>query len=268
MRSLKNELNAMQAIPKGLVLERGVSYDARFLYVYMACKEEGWKPNVKTLAKEIDYRVEDLLKMLGELVESGWMSVTKYDEDDFEYVLNIVQHNNIIDNNIVEEKKKERVNTLEKKDKDLFEQCWVAYRRKGNKKKALEQWVKLKSEERARVMAHVKAYVSAKELSYQRDFERYLRDKVFLDIISKGNNVIYDPSKQEDGDFYNPMIDGFIQWSEEYKCHIYLGVYWEGMEITDGYTDETRPDGARMMLNNARGKLRWSREKKQWERQF
>ena len=93
-------------------------------------------------------------------------------------------------------------------------------------------------------------------------------DKTFMDCVMKGNNVIYDPAKMEDGDFYNPMIDGFIQWSEEYKCHIYLGMYWEGMEIADGYTDETRPDGARMMLNNARGKLRWSRENKEWQRQF
>lgn len=255
----------MQVIPKALVLESGLSYDARFLYVYMACKEDGWKPNIKTLAKEISYNINDLLKLLGELVEKGWIGEIKHDVDDYEYTLNITRQG-LID--AIEDEKKENVVSIDEKDKDLFEQCWIAYRRKGNKKKAYEQWGKLKSEERARVMAHIKAYVSSKELSYQRDFERYLRDKVFLDIITKGNNVIYDPSKQEDGDFYSPNIEGFIQWSYEFKCHIYLGIYWDGMEIVDGYEDDKRPDGAIMMLNNARGKLRWSREKKQWERQF
>jgi len=150
----------------------------------------------------------------------------------------------------------------------LFEQCWIAYKRKGSKKKAFEYWNKLKEDEKAHVMPHIKAYVSTRELSYQRDFERYLRDKVFMDIVMKGNNVIYDPSKQEEGDFYSPEIGGFIQWSDVFRCHIYLGMYYDGMGIADGYSDEKRPDGAIMMLNNARGKLRWSREKQQWERHF
>ena len=77
----------------------------------------------------------------------------------------------------------------------LFEECWIAYRRKGSKKKAVEYWNKLSEEDQDRVLVHVKAYVESRELNYQKDFERYLRDKTFLDIVtnSKGN-VIYDPN--------------------------------------------------------------------------
>lgn len=38
----------------------------------------------------------------------------------------------------------------------------------------------------------------------------------------------------------------------------YIGFYSDGQAIADGYTDSTRPDGARIVLNNGRGKLVWS----------
>lgn len=272
MRSLKNELNAMQIIPKAVVNDNNLSFDARFLYVYMACKEEGWKPNVKTLAKEINYQPKDLLDLLSELIKEGWVSEVKHDDADFEYVLNMECKGLGKINDIVMEQMEKandaKSNVSSDKNKELFEQCWVAYHRKGSKKKAYDQWAKLKSDERSRVMAHIKAYTSTRELNYQKDFERYLRDKTFNDVVMKGNSVIYDPAKQQDGDFYSPALEGFIQWSEEYRCHIYLGMYFDGMDIADGYTDDTRPDGAIMMLNNARGKLKWSKSNKKWEREW
>lgn len=271
MRSLKNELNAMQIIPKAVVNDNDLSFDARFLYVYMACKEEGWKPNVKTLAKEINYQPKDLLDLLSELIKEGWVSEVKHDDADFEYVLNMECKERLVD--VINEYASKKVAIVmakpsDDKGKELFEQCWVAYHRKGSKKKAFDQWCKLKEDERSRVMAHVKAYTSTRELNYQKDFERYLRDKTFNDVVMKGNSVIYDPAKQQDGDFYSPALEGFIQWSDEYRCHIYLGMYFDGMDIADGYTDDTRPDGAIMMLNNARGKLKWSKSNKKWEREW
>lgn len=81
------------------------------------------------------------------------------------------------------------------KNKDLFEQCWVAYRRKGVKNKALGYWNKLEESEMMMVMAHIKAYVSSRDVQYQKDFERYLRDRVFMEVVYNGNNIIYDPTK-------------------------------------------------------------------------
>ena len=81
------------------------------------------------------------------------------------------------------------------KKKDLFEECWVAYRRKGIKKRAKEYWNKLSDEEMDMVMPHIKAYVSSRDVQYQKDFERYLRDRVFLEVVYSGNNIIYDPTK-------------------------------------------------------------------------
>lgn len=82
----------------------------------------------------------------------------------------------------------------EDKRKDLFEECWAAYSRKGSKKKSLEQWNKLRDDEKDAVLPHIKAYVSSRERQYQKDFERYLRDRTFNDVVLKGNEVYFDPS--------------------------------------------------------------------------
>lgn len=81
------------------------------------------------------------------------------------------------------------------KHSDLFDECWKAYRRKGSKKKAKEYWNKLKDSEYRMVLPHIKAYVSSRELRFQLDFERYLRDKAFMNVVFMDNSIIYDPMK-------------------------------------------------------------------------
>lgn len=150
-----------------------------------------------------------------------------------------------------------------KKD-ELFEKCWVAYRRKGSKKKARYYWDKLTQKERDEILPHIKVYVTTRELIYQRDFERYLRDKIFNDVIISGsNNIAYDPSKNSSGE-YHPHTDGFIHWNDFYNCYIYVGMFIT--DIVDGYTDDDRPDGATLMLNNARGTIKWNGNNKKWEK--
>lgn len=152
------------------------------------------------------------------------------------------------------------------KKKDLFEECWVAYRRKGIKKRAKEYWNKLSDEEMNMVMPHIKAYVSSREIQYQKDFERYLRDRVFMEVVYDGNNLVYDPTKAVDaktGDAaYSPICGGMLNWNEYYKCYMYTGVWYGG--IVDGYTEDDRPDGATVMLNNGRGKMVWNKDSKEW----
>lgn len=62
---------------------------------------------------------------------------------------------------------------------------------------------------------------------------------------------------------YNPICDVSLNWNDYYKCYIYTG-YWNGY-IPDGYTDENRPNGAMVTLNNGRGTKVWNKEKKIWE---
>ena len=152
-------------------------------------------------------------------------------------------------------------------NKELFEECWVAYKRKGSKKKSLEYWKKLTDREKEHVLAHIKAYVSSREIQYQKDFERYLRDRIFKTVVYANNKVIYDPERNERGknDVYMPICDGALSWNDYYGCFMYVG-YWDGVHIADGYDDDNRPDGATIKLNNGRGIITWNSESMKWEK--
>jgi hypothetical protein len=155
------------------------------------------------------------------------------------------------------------------KNTDLFEECWKAYRRKGNKKKSKEYWNKLKDTEMERVLPHIKAYVSSRDVNYQKDFERYLRDKVFDTVVFNGNNILFDPTKIGKGEtaseVYMPICEGGLTWNEYYKCYMYIG-FWDGSFIPDGYTEDNRPNGASVTLNNGRGTIVWDSETKTWNK--
>ena len=167
--------------------------------------------------------------------------------------------------------KKDKEESLSKSaiDVELFEKCWIAYRRKGKKGKSLPYWKKLTESEKQMVLPHIKAYVTSRELQYQQDFERYLRDKTFTTIVFSKNKVIYDPTKlgkkDKANEVYMPLTDGALSWNDYYHCFMYVG-YWDGVHIADGYTDDDRPNGATITLNNGRGTITWNNETKKWNK--
>ena len=123
---------------------------------------------------------------------------------------------NIIDNNTKE--KNEIDKSISKSSDELFEACWLAYRRKGKKGKAKTYWNKLTQSEKENVLSHIKPYVSSRELQYQQDFERYLRDKTFLSVVISKNNIVYDPTKLGKGEsatnVYLPCGNFAITWDD------------------------------------------------------
>ena len=147
--------------------------------------------------------------------------------------------------------------------KELFEECWVAYCRKGVKKTALYQWNRLKDSEKDMVLPHVRAYASSRERQYMKDFERYLRDRVFMEVVYQNNSVIYDPSNVVDGK-YTPRGRN-IWYNDDTGCYMSSDNFYYGV-IDDGYTDENRPDGATIRLNNARGTIVWNKQDRRWNK--
>ncbi len=95
------------------------------------------------------------------------------------------------------EEKKEEEKPKVVKDED-FESIWLEYRRKGSKKKALEQWMKLTEDEKERAKDHIPHYVSTREVQYQKDLERYLRDKGFDNVVFKDGKTIFDGEHKEE----------------------------------------------------------------------
>lgn len=168
-------------------------------------------------------------------------------------------NNNSDCNNSIEDKKQEDKKIT--KD-DLFEECWKAYRRKGVKKPAKAQWQKLTDKEKELVLPHIKAYVSTREVQYQKDFERYLRDRLFKEVVYGNNKIVYDPLKATSKEY---MPSGHNVYYDELRCfYYYTGFYMRSNDIMDGYTDEERPDCAKLCLNNARGVIQWNADKKEW----
>ena len=163
-------------------------------------------------------------------------------------------------NSSISKEKKERDKSLSKKD-ELFEECWEAYRRKGSKANAKPYWKKLTEEEKNRVLPHIKAYVSVRDIAFQKDFERYLKDKIFETVVVKGKDIVYDPSQGTESE-YHPYGNLSLMFNDIHQCYIYIGHY-DGTLI-DGYTDDERPDGATVMLNSGRGIIVWSKSEKRW----
>lgn len=93
-----------------------------------------------------------------------------------------------------------------------FESAWHHYRRKGSKKKSLEQWNKLSNEEQEQALSHIQAYVeSVSDVKYQKDFERYLRDKCFLNVVYKDGRTIFDTeTNDEPKKDYKLIVNGVI----------------------------------------------------------
>lgn len=145
------------------------------------------------------------------------------------------------------------------KDDALFEECWIAYDRKGHKNKAKPYWDKLPQEVRERILPHIKAYVSVREKSYQQDFERYLKDKTYDTVVYDRNTLIYDPERITNKDEYRPVESLYLSWDERSQCYVTCS----NIEmLCDGYTDENRPNGAKVKKNGY--VYIWDSSLKQW----
>lgn len=113
--------------------------------------------------------------------------------------------------------------------------------------------IKRETQERNEAKSHRRFFPEPKllqtYLGKQRAWELY---------ANVGDNI------EEMENEYHPLTDGEIKWNEYYKQYIYVGM--DLFFIPDGYTDEERPDGATIMLNNARGYMVWNATTKLWER--
>ena len=267
--------------------DKELSLKAKGLLATILSLPENWDFSIKGICATIKEGTTAVYSAIDELKERGYCKVvtnrnekgmivgndyTFYEDPSMEN-LNVGNQTQINTNislpNTKDTDNKEKKKEEKEINKELFEQCWIAYKRKGSKKKSLEYWKKLTDVEKQNVMPHIKAYVSTRELQYQKDFERYLRDKTFTTIVFLKNKVIYDPTrldkKDKANEVYMPLTDGALSWNEYYNCYMYVG-YWDGKHIPDGYDDDTRPDGASVTLNNGRGTLVWSVITKTWNK--
>ena len=143
MAKIYNELRNYQNIPRELVFDKTLSDRARFVYVFMACKPDGWNFFLEPMSKDIGYSIDTLRKYLNELVASGWLvkgeqtnekgvfgaveyalKATKFtDTENFRHGKNTAQENT--DNKNTDNNKEEDTNVSPKKiDYQAIVDCW------------------------------------------------------------------------------------------------------------------------------------------------
>lgn len=153
MAKIYNELRNYQNIPRELVFDKTLSDRARFVYVFMACKPDGWNFFLEPMSKDIGYSIDTLRKYLNELVASGWLvkgeqtnekgvfgaveytlKATKFtDTENFRHGKKTAQENT--DNKNTDNNKEEDTNVSPKKiDYQAVFDCWNKYNGKKIRK--------------------------------------------------------------------------------------------------------------------------------------
>lgn len=178
----------------------------------------------------------------------------------------------ILMNNTKKEEKDISISTKKRqmfKYTEDFEQAFKATGRKGSKANAFRRWQKLSDEDKEKAKKHIPFYYQSNDKQYLKDFEGYLNGRYFENVVyNRKGEIIYDPERETAmATSYTPMTGIELRWSEQFNCYLYTGQSWNpNPTICDGYKDEDRPDGATIMLNNARGTVKWNKQLKKWDK--
>lgn len=221
---------------------------------------------IETVSFDGRHRVmrSNLQSMVGSLPKNSRQGTEKAYAD-YQKMVDINIDNNIDDNKKEKDKsfsKSESPARKKAKGDEGFESAWLAYGRKGSKKKSLEQWGRMDSDEKERAVSHIPHYVRSRDFVYMKDFERYLRDAVYDSPVYDRNGVlVYDASRSVGGG-YSPVSDGFnLHWNEPNKVWVTFSNPLT-TQIADGYTSDNRPSSARIMYQGRR--FRWDKDLKKW----
>lgn len=154
------------------------------------------------------------------------------------------------------EKKKKQISYPEE-----FEKDFALYQRKGSKKNAYMRWRDLTDDDKEKMRRHIPHYLESNELRYLKDFEGYINQRLFESPVYKGNSILFDPQifeNQENG-IYD--ASGWMSFDENFRAWRFFG-FDPAKDMRDGYNDDTRPDGARV-VQQATVHV-WSAESKKW----
>lgn len=73
MGNVFNENKGFESINRDLIFDNSLSDRARFVYIYMSAKPEGWDFYVSHMCKELGYSENTLRKYIDELLKTGWL---------------------------------------------------------------------------------------------------------------------------------------------------------------------------------------------------
>lgn len=292
MSNFKNELKGFESIPRDLVFDKSLSDRARFVYVFMACKPDDWDFYLEPMAKDIGYSIDTLRKYINELVACGWLmkgaqanehgvfgaveytlKATKFtDTENFRHGKNNTQDNNsILNTKETLHKDNKQIKDKEIKEyKEKFATFVAAYKKMGGKSRGVDTEYK-DFTKRHKDWREVLPYL---ELAVQRETKERIQAKSQKKFFPEPKMLQTYLGKQrawelyvtvgEDikTDEYTPICDGALSWSDYLNCYVYVGMFYG--HVSDGYTEENRPNGAKVFLGNGGGYVVWNSETKTW----
>lgn len=98
MARVVNKTKGFSSISRDCVFDSEISDRARFIYVYMACKPEGWEFFQDKMAEELGIKKDTLRKYLDELIIRGWLTELEQENEgrfgSLEYVIEINRKDN------------------------------------------------------------------------------------------------------------------------------------------------------------------------------
>ena len=215
------------------------------------------------------------LKLTGEITiqvtnQNSIITICKYDNYNIQdaFVNNQINKpaNNQLttSNNIIKENKEKDTNVSKKKVTDYpdeFDSDWFLYGRKGSKKDSYTAWKELSEDDKRKMRIHIPHYLQSNERQYLKDFERYIKHRVFESPVYRQSNLLFDPQTIENNQagLYDPS--GWLNFDENLNAWRYFGREPK-YDLHDGYTDDNRPNGARVVTQ--RTVYTWSSSTKSW----
>ena len=303
MGNFKNELNGYNCLPRKLIFDSELSDRARFLYCYMAAKPEGWNFYVKHMLAELGYSKDTLYKYIDELIERGWlvrvnqvrdngrfgstiytlkaeaqMPCPKNSDTEEHRVLNLPTPNFTDTEKLGHRDKREYIHKRENikreketnKENDVFELFCAfckKYRKYGgrvrsmktefeNFKKKHKDWKEiipmldyaLEKENEEREQATMRGDF----FPVMKNLQTYINQRSW-EVYSEGFEE-YDPNE------YHPAD---LKYDPKYNAYRFYGISPQ-LNLYDGYTDEDRPNGARVVEQF--NVYEWRSDIKDWER--
>ena len=220
MAKIKNENRQFSSAPIALINDDTIPDRARFIYVYMNAKPEGWEFFHEPMAKALKIGVDTLKKYIDILIDRGWLEKGDQQNENgkfgpVEYTLkafrkrtsnkntdtekyrngkipqqyinssndSTINDNNCTMNSSVNNKEEKIILSDDnKKSDDLFNLIWKKYK-KGSKKAALKAWNKLKDKQKELALNNVDAYLVFCKRSGRplKDVSTYLNGECFND---------------------------------------------------------------------------------------
>lgn len=162
---------------------------------------------------------------------------------------------------MIDKKRKDAINTLLKNNNATIDDLYKAF-----EMISISSYCNAKHERNRTWKASFDWLIHDTKGCFNRLLEgQYAYTQSERDMAEKIKNGNYD-IESATRNTYHPWGNNNIMWNDLYKCWLSIDDF-DG-KVIDGYTDENRPDGAEIVLHNARGTITWSKANRMWNKEM